>query len=455
MSVTIKDVLPGTLAFRHGIKPGSTLLKINGNDISDVLDYRFYMVDDCLKLTHRGADGKFYVSKIEKTDEYEDLGLCFDTYLMDEQKPCKNKCIFCFVDQLPKGMRKSLYFKDDDSRMSFFYGNYITLTNLAQEDIDRIIKMHISPVNVSVHTMNPELRVKMMNNKFAGKSLDYLRQLTDAGISINTQLVLCPGINDGSELEFSIEKLAQLRPSVASVACVPVGLTDHRDGLYKLKMYTKATATSIIKTVDAYGDEYKEKTGSRFCFVADEFYLKAGLPIPDEDYYEGYPQLDNGVGLLRLFMSETDDALKDLKQKLKPRDENGAKDTAMKVVSIATGVAAYDFMLDVAKKIEAACGGDLKINVYKIKNNFFGKNITVVGLLTGQDLKAQLTGCDLGETLYVSKSMLRTTYPQDESGDNVFLDDVTIEELSNDLGVEIRPISNDGYDFIKTITEVR
>lgn len=462
MSAYIRDVEPGSYAGRHGIKPGCTLLKINGHDIKDVLDYRFFMVDRILHITYRNEDGKFAICKIVKKDEYDDIGLIFDTYLMDKQRSCKNKCIFCFIDQLPKGMRESLYFKDDDSRMSFFYGNYITLTNLDDSDVERIIDMHISPVNVSVHTMNPDLRCKMMNNRFAGDSLRYLRRLSEAGIAINTQLVLCPGINDGEELRFSIEELFKLSPAVSSVACVPVGLTDHRDGLYPLSCYTREQAADTLKLINDLGDRYKASTGKRFCYAADEFYLKAEAEIPPEEYYEGYPQLDNGVGLMRLLETEVDDALEEF-------SENPEKyfDGERKTV-IATGVAAFPLIKKLACKVETLYNkmnrgrnSNLNVQVYEIKNEFFGRNITVSGLITGQDLVAGLkekafkNGEFSGDLLLIPSSMVRTTYPQDDSGDKVLLDDVTIDDISNALSVPVLTVDNDGYEFTQKIMEAK
>lgn len=462
MSAYIRDVEPGSYADRRGIKSGCTLLKINGHDIVDVLDYRFFMVEKVLRVTYKREDGRFAVCRIVKKDEYDDIGLLFDTYLMDKQHSCRNKCIFCFIDQLPKGMRESLYFKDDDSRMSFFYGNYITLTNLKDEDVKRIIDMHISPVDVSVHTMNPTLRCKMMNNRFAGDSLKYLKQLSDAGIAINTQLVLCPGINDGDELTYSIEELFKLSPAVQSVACVPVGLTDYRDGLYPLTCYTKEQARETVELINNLGDRYKSSVGKRFCFAADEFYLKAELDIPPENYYEGYPQLDNGVGLMRLLESEVDDALSDFRESPKKYFDGKRK------IVIATGVAAFPLIKKLAGKVETLYNevnsdknSSLSVKVYEIKNTFFGRNITVSGLITGKDLIEQLTvfkeenGGSLGDLLLIPSSMVRTTYPQDNSGDKVLLDDKTLDDISSSLSLPILTVDNDGYEFAKKIMEAK
>ena len=459
MSVYITDVEKGSLAERHGIVPGSTLIKINGHDITDVLDYRFYMVDSSLRILYTNPEGRFCLIKIENKDDYEDLGMVFETYLMDKQRRCKNACIFCFIDQLPKGMRESLYFKDDDSRLSFFYGNYITLTNLTQHDVDRIIEMHISPINVSVHTMNPELRVKMMKNKNAGTSLKYLRQLAKAGIGLNTQLVLCPGINDGKELEYSLSELQKLGDSIQSIAAVPVGLSDHREGLYPLKMYDRDTARETIKIIEKYAESFKAKTGKRLCYAADEFYIKAELPFPDEDYYEGYPQLENGIGMCRLLEREVSGALDDALENgelLEAIKLNGPK---KRVLSMATGVAVYPLIQELACKVENIYNEKagkklLEIHVHKVVNDFFGKNITVSGLLTGTDLLNQLKDKELGQVLLLPDSMFKTTYPQDDSNDNVLLDDVTMEELSEKLSVPICPVESDGYKLVETLLEV-
>ena len=437
MAALIKSVEPGSIAEKHGMTAGGTLLKINGHEIIDVLDYRFHMVDEQITVAYKTPRGKLRMVRIEK-DEYDDLGLEFETYLIDKQHTCTNKCIFCIIDQLPEGMRESLYFKDDDSRMSFFYGNYITLTNLNDADIERIIKMHISPVNVSVHTMNPELRCFMMNNRFAGDSLRYLKILADAGISINTQLVLCPGINDGEELEYSIRQLAALGRSVQSVACVPVGLTKHREGLPQIKGYDKKQAREVIELVDRLAKEIRRKLGRRFCYAADEFYILAELPIPDEDYYEDYPQLDNGVGLLRLFETEVDDALKF--EMLKHIDRHTR-------ITVATGNAAADFIKRMAKKVEDLYGGNLDVNVRAIENVFFGDSITVAGLLTGEDIIRQLKGENLGKALFLPKVVLR-------HGETVLLDDVSIEDIERELNVPVYAIDNDGHEFVEMLMKM-
>ncbi len=430
--VTICGVERASLAEKHGIKPGDILISINGNNIRDVLDYRFRLSEKkvVLKL-HRGAE--LFDITIKK-DEYDDIGLCFETYLMDKKHSCRNKCVFCFIDQLPKGMRDTLYFKDDDSRLSFLMGNYITLTNLTDEDVDRIVEMKTSPINISVHTTNPELRVKMMKNKRAGEVLSYMRRFADAGISLNCQIVLCKGLNDGEELMRSMRDLTELYPSLLGVSIVPAGITDHRDGLYPLEPFTSEETAAVIDAVDAFASECMEKYGSRMFFCSDEMYLSCGREIPDEDYYEGYPQIENGVGMIRSMKCEFDDELDflsdyDLEKK--------------RVLSIATGEAAYGFIKSLADELMRRVP-TLDIKVYCIKNDFFGKNITVAGLITGRDLALQLEGENLGECLLIPSVMLRA------DGD-MFLDSVTLEDLSVKLGVEIIPTDSNGADFISKI----
>ena len=293
LSVKISSVKPFSKCWFHGIKSGDELLSVDGKEVTDILDYDFYLSFPPVVLNFRTASGKL----IDIPFKNDDTGLKFRTYLMDQQHHCKNGCIFCFIDQLPKGMRESLYFKDDDSRLSFLFGNYVTLTNITEHEVDRIIRMHISPINISVHTMNPELRVKMMKNKNAGKCLSIIKRLSDAGIKMNAQLVLCPGINDGDELRYSIEELSKYMPAVQSIACVPVGLTKYRDGLFPMQPYTKKTAGEVIDIIEEYSEKFKKQYGVRVCYPSDEFFLKAERPMPSEEYYDDYPQIDNGVGL--------------------------------------------------------------------------------------------------------------------------------------------------------------
>ncbi|MBQ6930897.1 MAG: DUF512 domain-containing protein [Clostridia bacterium] len=427
MSVKIKDVEKNSICSKK-ISAGDTLVAVNSHEINDVLDYRFYTSACKLKLEIETAKGRHRTVKVKK-GEYDDLGLCFETYLMDKHHSCKNKCIFCFIDQMPKGMRESLYFKDDDSRLSFLFGNYVTLTNLTDKDIDRIIEMHISPVNVSVHTMNPALRVEMMKNPNSGTSLRYLNRLAGAGIKLNTQLVLCPGINDGKELEYSLSELGKLYPAVQSIACVPVGLTKHREGLPHLDAYNKETASSVIDTVDDFNIHFKYYNNETIAYAADEFYLAAQREIPSADYYGDYPQLENGVGMWRLLKEEFTSAL----------EANDFTPEKGRKISAVTGTAAYPLIKELANSLEIRY--NIEINVYEVKNAFFGESVTVSGLLTGQDILAQLKGRELGSELIIPDNSLR-------DGEEVFLDDMTVAQLSAALGVPVISCKADGYELL-------
>ena len=423
--VKITVVEAGSRAEKAGVIPGDELVSINGEEIRDVLDYRFYLADKKIDLALL-RDGNPYTVSIKK-GTYDDIGLDFATPLMDEKQACRNKCVFCFIDQLPKGMRKSLYFKDDDSRLSFLHGNYITLTNMTDRDIDRIIKMRFSPINVSVHTTNPELRVKMMKNKRAGTVLAYLPRLAAAGIELHCQIVLCRGLNDGAELDRTMRDLAELAPAVDSVSVVPAGLTDHRDGLYPLTPFTPEECAAVIRQVDAFASECLEKHGSRLFFCADEFYLSAKQPIPDEDYYEGYPQLENGVGMIR-------STLEDFRYELSaaPAADPAAKP---RTVTIATGVAAEGLMRELARMTMEKYP-HLTVRVKTILNDFFGHSVTVSGLLTGQDMLRQLSGEAIGDALLIPSSSLR-------AGEDVFLDDMHLSDLSTALAVSVIPTDSD------------
>ena len=428
--VKITDVAPRSRAEKAGIQGGDVLVSINGRDINDVLDYRFYLAEKKVALTIK-RNGETFETIIIKR-EYDDIGLDFETPLMDKKHSCENKCVFCFIDQLPKGMRDTLYFKDDDSRLSFLHGNYVTLTNMRDRDIDRIIEMHISPVNVSVHTTNPELRCKMMKNKRAGEVLSYLKKLADAGIALCCQIVLCKGINDGEELDRTLHDLMELRPALQSVAIVPSGLTKFREGLYPLEAFTKEDARAVIKQLNTYGEWCLSKFGTRLFFPADEFYITAELPLPSDEFYEDYSQIENGVGMLTDMKTCIDIELEDTS---KYSDFSGER-----CVSIATGYAAYEHILSISKKLEKAFSG-LEIRVYKIKNEFFGDSITVAGLLTAKDIASQLKGKELGEALLVPATALR-------ADGEVFLDDITPSELSEMLSVEVIPTQSDACDFI-------
>lgn len=431
--VPITDVLPHSRAEKSGIQTGDILISINGKEINDVLDYRFYLASSRIELLIL-RDNEYLTFLIVKK-EYDDIGLDFETPLMDKKHFCENKCVFCFIDQLPKGMRKTLYFKDDDSRLSFLHGNYVTLTNMHDRDIQRIIDMHISPVNVSVHTTNPELRKSMMHNKRAGDVLAYLRRLADANISLCCQIVLCKGLNDKDELDRSLHDLISLYPALTSVAIVPAGLTRFRDGLYPLERFTPEECASVIRQINAYGDWCKKEYGSRIFYPSDEFYVTAGLKLPEDDFYEDYSQIENGVGLITDMRTSVEFELEDL---------SGYADfKPPRKVSIATGYAAYEHICSLSRKLEQAFDG-LCINVYRIRNDFFGESITVSGLLTGKDMLSQLRDKDLGDALLFSSSALR-------ADEEVFLDDMTPDELSSALGVPVKATENDGRAFISSI----
>lgn len=426
--VRILAVLPDSRAALAGIHGGDLLLAINGEEINDVLDYHFYLANTSVSLSLKRGEEPFTVH-IRK-GEYDDIGLEFATPLMDRKHCCANKCVFCFIDQLPAGMRESLYFKDDDDRLSFLHGNYVTLTNLHDRDIDRIIKMHIAPINVSVHTTNPELRVRMMKNPRAGEVLSYLRRLADAKIALCAQIVLCKGLNDRGELSRTMHDLLSYRPALTSCAIVPAGLTKHREGLYPLEQYTPQECEEIINQVEHFADSCLDLFGSRIFYCSDEFYVRAAHPRPSDEYYESYPQIENGVGMLTNLEAEFHTALKYVipKNGISPR-----------TVSIVTGVAAYDTICALTNRL-CTLVPNLKVHVYRAINNFFGESVTVAGLLTGGDVYDQLKDRELGDLLLFPAAMLRA------DGD-VFLDDMTPEELSERLGVPVCPVKNDGEEL--------
>lgn len=430
MAVKIFDVTTGSHADKAGIKKGETLLSINSNEIVDVLDYRFYQVNR--KLTLEVADEDKNVRTIEMTKgEYEEIGLEFETYLMDKQHSCRNKCIFCFIDQLPKGMRESLYFKDDDSRLSFLFGNYITLTNITEHEIDRIIKMHISPINVSVHTTNPELRCKMMNNRFAGDTLKYLKRFADAGITLNCQIVSCPGINDGDELVRTLTDLEAL--GVNMTAIVPVGLTRYRENLYPLVPYNKETAGQTIDIIEKMGDECVKKRGRRIFFPGDEFYLLAEREIPSPEFYEDFSALEDGIGMIAYLTDDVGWKLEEL----------DADESLCHKVTIACGEGVFPYMKRIMSMINEKFP-NITINTRAIKNNFFGGGVNVSGLVTGGDLIDQLRGDDLGDRLIIPSSMLRFE-------NDLFLDDVSTDDVERELGVTLVPVNNNGNDLVEAV----
>ena len=425
MAVTITGVVPGSPAAKKRIHSGDRLLSVNGQPIVDVLDYRFYEVEERLTLEVETPKGVRTV-KLRKP-EYADIGLEFETYLMDKQHTCRNNCIFCFIDQMPSGMRESLYFKDDDSRLSFLFGNYITLTNLSEHEIQRIIDLHITPINISVHTTNPELRCRMMNNRFAGETLNLLQRFADAGIHMCCQLVLCPEWNDGEELLRSMRDLAALAPQVESVAVVPVGLTKHREGLTPLRPFTAEEAAAVLDMVEAFGEEQLKKHGVRVVYPADEWYIKAGRPIPDEEFYDEMSQLENGVGITALLRAQFNEAMQ------KEKAEASGSDTVL-----ITGTAAAP-ILEALVQTAREKFPQLRVRVQAITNRFFGETITVTGLVTGGDIREQLQGISC-ERLLIPDVMLR--HEKDR-----FLDDVTPEELEEALGVPVQIVGANGYDL--------
>ena len=432
MSLTkIASVDPHSPARKAGVRPGETLTHINGHPIVDVLDYKFYAYDPKLELTLTEPEGGSRTLRIRK-EEGKDLGLNFETYLMDRARSCANKCIFCFVDQMPPGMRDTLYFKDDDARLSFLMGNYITLTNLSRREIQRVIDLRISPINISVHATDPQLRTAMLKNPRAGECLDIMSRFAQAGIEMNCQVVACPGVNDGPALARTMEDLGQLYPAVTSVAVVPVGVTRFREGLCSIEPYTKEQAAALIDQVESFASHFMENKGTNLVWCSDEFYLIAGRTLPEKAYYEDMDQLENGVGMLRLLLHQADMAL----------EEEEPEQTAP--FSIATGLSAAPFVQEILDNARKQCG-NIKGTVYPIINRFFGETITVSGLITGTDLMEQLRGKDLGERLLIPDNMLR-------AGERVFLDDVTVEQVEEALGVTVVPVPADsGFDLADAI----
>ncbi|MGN0402701.1 MAG: DUF512 domain-containing protein [Acetatifactor sp.] len=436
----ISRVLPGSIAEELEIAPGDRLLSVNGTEIEDIFDYQFLIQDEYIEVMVEKPDGEQWMLEVDK-DADEDLGIEFENGLMDEYRHCCNKCVFCFIDQMPPGMRETLYFKDDDSRLSFLQGNYVTLTNMSEHDIQRICKYHLSPINISFHTMNPELRCRMLNNRFAGEALKKVDVLKEAGIRMNGQIVLCKGLNDGEELDFSIREMMKYLPNLESVSVVPVGLTRFREGLYPLEPFEKEDAIRVIGTIEKYQKECFEKYGTHFIHASDEWYLLAGLELPEEERYDGYLQLENGVGMLRLLQNEFEEALEERRQR------DAASSSGIKgEISLATGLLAYPTIRQMTEKITEAYPG-LKIHVYPITNHFFGERITVSGLLTGRDLREQLSGQVLGSRLLLPENILR-------SGEDVFLDDMHLGELEKALQVPVNIVKSSGRDFVEMILSV-
>lgn len=440
----IKEVLPESIAEEMEIEPGDVLLAINEQEIKDVFDYRFLIKDEYIEVLIRKADGEEWLLEIDK-DFDDDLGIEFENGLMSEYKSCHNKCIFCFIDQMPPGMRETLYFKDDDSRLSFLQGNYITLTNMSDEDFDRIIRMQLAPINISVQTTNPELRCKMLNNRFAGEKLKYLDKLYEGHVEMNGQIVCCKGVNDGEELKRSIDDLSKYLPFMRSVSVVPAGITKFRDGLFPLELYTKEEAGEIIDLIESRQQEFYDAYGLHFIHASDEWYILAGREFPEEDRYDGYIQLENGVGMMRLLMTEFEEAWNMLLA-----DESKCKslEECERTITLATGKLTCDTLTTFAQKITKRFP-KLQIHVAAIRNDFFGETITVSGLVTGQDLLAQLSerqqaGQKLGDVVLIPCNMLRT-------GEEVFLDDKTITDVQSELGVTVKPTECTGGHLLEAI----
>jgi putative radical SAM enzyme (TIGR03279 family) len=430
----IIKVEEGSIAEEMGIEAGDELLDINGSEVKDVFDYRYLIQDEYIELGIKKPDGEEWLLEIDK-EEFEDLGIVFESGLMDKAKSCSNKCIFCFIDQLPKGMRENLYFKDDDSRLSFLQGNYVTLTNMRQEDIDRIIFYHLSPINVSVHTTDPDLRKQMLKNPNAVKIMDYLKQLNEHHIEMNFQIVLCSGINDGEQLDKSIEDLSAFMPNAISMSIVPFGMTRYRDGLCQIPLFDKEGAAKVIDQVEAWQAKLLEKYGSRFCFASDEFYITAGRELPPDEFYEGYPQLENGVGMMTLLCDEVHSALKD-----------NSGDSKKRNLTVVTGKASFDFISSLMCDIMEVLS-ETKIDVRCITNNFFGETITVSGLLTGQDIIAQLKGTELGKYLLLPENCIRTE-------ETKLLDDVDIKDIENEFGVQVVIAPAGGNELLDLIVSL-
>ena len=438
----IKAVEPGSIAEELGVEAGDILLSINEEPVEDIFDYQFMTQEEELTVTIRkGKTQEEWVLEIEK-EEWEDLGIEFENGLMDDYRSCHNKCIFCFIDQMPKGMRETLYFKDDDSRLSFLQGNYVTLTNMKQKDVDKIIKYHLAPINISFQTMNKDLRCKMLNNRFAGEALEKVDQLYEAGITMNGQIVLCKGVNDGKELEYSIEEMYKYLPVLESVSVVPVGLSKYRDGLYPLEPFTKEDACEVIDLIEVWQKKAYDEYGLHFVHASDEWYLLAGREMPDAESYDGYLQLENGVGMLRLLVDEFEDAVMQYKQFCREKGVDGLE-PKQKAFSMATGKLAYPYIKKIAEQLMELIPG-LNIQVYEIVNHFFGERITVSGLLTGQDIISQLQDKELLGQLILPENVLR-------SGEDVFLDDITLSQLGKSLQVSVNIVKSSGYEFLDFI----
>ena len=427
----ISRVLPGSIGEELELEPGDVLVSINGQLVEDVFDYRYLMNDEVVELLIRKKNGEEWELEVEK-DYEDDLGVEFENSLMDDYRSCSNHCIFCFIDQMPPNMRETLYFKDDDSRLSFLQGNYVTLTNMSEYDLDRIIKFHLSPINVSFQTMNPELRCKMLHNRFAGDALKKVDKLYQGGVIMNGQIVLCKGVNDRDELEYSLEKLSEYAPVLQSVSVVPVGLSKYRDGLYPLEPFDREDAEYLIEQVERWQKIMMERHGIHFIHASVEWYILAGKKLPEETRYDGYLQLENGVGMMRLLETE-------VKERLAGLEGDNREFTA----SVATGKLAAPFIQQYMKLIQEKFP-NIKVNVYTIRNDFFGERITVSGLITGADLREQLKDKELGEKILIPCNMLR-------SGEDVFLDDLTVDDIREALGTELVVVDEPGADLVDCV----
>lgn len=441
----IHSVAPGSIAEELEIRPGDRLLSIDGHEIEDALDYRFYINSESIDMLILKENGEEWELEIEH--DYEDLGIEFDSGLMSEYRSCTNQCVFCFIDQMPPGMRETLYFKDDDSRLSFLQGNYITLTNMSDRDIDRIIEFKLAPINISIHTTNPKLRVRMLHNRFAGTALRYLDRLYENNIPMNGQIVMCRGYNDREELERTLGDLMKYLPVMESVSVVPVGVTKYRDKLARLELIDKQSAIETIEIIERYQKLAMEKAGMHFIHASDEFYLLAEKELPEEERYDGYIQLGNGVGMLRLLKEEVREALEGRRGKKRKRggERRSAKETKQTQVSIATGKLPSSILRELAAEIEKKHPGT-KIHIYPIRNDFFGESITVTGLLTGRDIIAQLKGRELGERLLLSINMFR-------SNEEVLLDDLSRSDIEEQLGVRVVIVGNSGRDLVDAVLD--
>ncbi len=427
---TIKSVDPGSIADELGLEPGDRLLSIDGHELEDIFDYEYYIENESIMVVIAKKNGEEWELDIE--NDYQDLGLTFENGLMSDYKSCHNKCVFCFIDQMPKGMRETLYFKDDDSRLSFLQGNYVTLTNMKDKDIERIIKFKLAPINISVQTTNPELRCKMLHNRFAGEALKKIDRLYEAGTPMNGQVVMCKNLNDGDELDRTIRDLTKYIPCMESVSVVPVGLSKYRDGLYPLEPITAEDAAKTIDIIEKWQKKVYAEHGIHFIHASDEFYILAGRELPEEERYDGYIQLENGVGMIRLMTTEVHEALDELEG-----------DEEEEELSIATGKLAAVYLAGFLEEIKKKFP-NRKVHLYPIRNDFFGEMITVAGLITGQDLIAQLKDKPLGSRLLLPECMFR-------SGEEVFLDDITRQEVENALQVSVNIVKSSGQDFVNAV----